>query len=543
MAIYTVGGQIVGASGNITGTPRLDLAPRAGVAANGGDQSFGQGGTAGFTSYTGSGPGTAAYTAMQFLGSYEIVIALGGSYESWPASNRVKSNLVSAVKAFGPGVYPNLKNRYRTPYVFPYGILESSQNAGSGLPYQTLANLIAANNWWVYTTPGGSTKLGSGFFQVNYTHAWGTSAGAAARDAPICGNVYGTLSNGQGPAATGGTYFASALLTTNVLDSRFTGLNPNNAAPNADGLFLDNCFTFPGLGLTSNTASWDGIGTQNNTAQAAYPSGASSLLSRGQYWVFTTMQNYLEACNPGSRYLNFGNFGNYFDTVGYGAPNSYTASAMAGMFHGGLVETAFGTGSDAFQAFQTFADMLLEYNATMDFCLAPKLVCIGIRLPATDGSQTATWTLSGTPTTVTTGTAQEYQCMRAGLCFTLLDDGYAGFIVSGNQWNLTKYYDELGDDSLVQVNVRKGWMGSRVGARPTAAAFGNGVWAAVFTHGIALFNPWGNGSQTLTLAQVQAVFPGNYTCISGSQAPTVNTGSTFVSFTFGDPDGICLIKS
>jgi hypothetical protein len=216
---------------------------------------------------------------------------------------------------------------------------------------------------------------------------------------------------------------------------------------------------------------------------------------------------------------------------------------MASTFHGGLAETVFGTGGSSFQTYQTFAEVLQGYNATMDFCLPPKLVGIGIRLPATDGSQTATWLISGSSTTVSTGTALEYQCMRAGLCFTLLDGGYAIFIVNGNEWALVRYYDEEGDDSLTQVNVKKGWMGTRVGVRPTAAAFSNGIWAAVFTNAIALFNPWLNGSQSLTLSQVQAVFPGNYTCISGSQQPTINTGATFVSHTFGDPDGLILLKS
>lgn len=549
-AVILSGGHVVGSGSGICAIPLNQGFPFTGTTATGGDQSYGQTTTSGFVSYTVSGPSTAAYNAMQQLGAREIVVSLGGSYEGWQASGRNKQNLVTAIK--GQGTYPNLKNTARTPRVFPYAIIESSQNASSGLPYQTFATLVINKDWWVYTTAGGSTPLGSpnsGYYEINYAYQWdATASGTAALDSPIAGTVYGTQSNGQGPAQTGATYFASALLTTNPLDTRFQSLT-NGAAPNADGIFWDNQFTFPNGGgnVATTTASWDGVNLQTNSTLAAYPSGASSLISRGQYHVMQTVQSYLASCNPGSTYLNFGNLGNYFNVAGYGTPNSYTASAMANTFHGGLAETVFGTGGSSFQTYQTFAEVLQGYNATMDFCLAPKLVGIGIRLPATDSSQTATWLIGGVSTTVTgaTGTAPalEYQCMRAGLCFTLLDNGYAIFIVSENQWSLVRYYDEEGDDFLTQVNVKKGWMGTRVGARPAAAAFSNGIWAAVFTNAIALFNPWANGSQTLSLSQIQAVFPGNYTCISGSQQPTINTGATFVSHTFGDPDGLILLKS
>jgi hypothetical protein len=71
-----------------------------------------------------SGPGTAAYTAVQQLGSFDIVFPLAASYEGWQASGRNKQNLVTAIK--GQGTYPNVKNASRTPYVFLYSIMESA---------------------------------------------------------------------------------------------------------------------------------------------------------------------------------------------------------------------------------------------------------------------------------------------------------------------------------------------------------------------------------------------------------------------------------
>lgn len=519
--------------------------PRIAVVANGGDQSYGQGTTTGFTSYTASGPGTGAYTATQFLGSFDLVMPLGGSFEGFQAAGRTKQNLVQAIK--GLGSFPNVKNASRTPFVFLYCIMESSQT-GTGLPYQRFANLIASNNWWTYESAGGVGTIqpagASGFFEVNYSYAWNTAVGSAARDASICGHVYGALSSGQGPAQSAATYFASALLTTNVLDSRFTGLT-NGAASNADGLFLDNCFIFPNGGgnLSPASSSWDGLGLQSNAAIAAYPSGASTLLARGQQKFFATMQTYLASCNPGLTYYSIGNIGGYANTVGNGNIATVTANALASTLHGGIMEDTFGSGGNALQSFQTFAQVITNYNFGMDFCIAPKLFCLHARLPATDGSATATWRINGVATTVSANTTQEYQCMRAAMCTALMDNGYFAIGTNGNIWNTTRYYDEFGDDSLAQANVKRGYLGQPVSGTRPSAAFINGVWGRKFTNGLVLVNPWLNGAQTITAAQLTTAFGGTYKRISGTQQPAVNSGAAFTSYTFGDPDGLILLNS
>lgn len=511
----------------------LPNAPRDALTATGGDQSYGKNTTSGFTSYAAAGIGTPAYTATQLMGSYNIVASLGASYEG---SNVPKQDLVTTIK--GGGSHPNLKNQYSPPAVFLYAIMESSTPTGGG--YQGLADLIVSQNWWTYVgagaTGGTLTSPNASFSEVNYGYAWPTSIGSASLDAPIAGNVYGSLWNGFGPAETASLYFCDSLLTTNP--QYFTS-QTNGAAPNANGIFWDNCFSYPGGGgnLGNISGSWDGIGQQTNNSAAAYPSGASSLIARGQWHVLQRMQTYLGSRNPGKQYFNFGNFGNYFNVIGLGSPNTYTSSAVANTWHGGLVEYAFGEGGAAFQGYQTFAQVLQSYNSTMDFCIAPKMVCLGARMPASDGSQTATWRIGGTQTTVTTGTPTEYQCARTAMSFVALDDGVCCFIVSGNRYALLTYYDEQGDDSGSQTNVGKNWLGPRIGGRPTTAAFGNGMWGALFQNGLVVHNPWGNGSQSLSHAQIQAVFPGTWQCISGGQAPTINTGATFTSRTFGDPDG------
>lgn len=522
--------------------------PRVAITANGGDQSYGKNTTTGFTTYSAAAPGTAAYTVMQQLGSFDLVFPLAGSFEGWSSSGISKQDLVNAIK--GKGSFPNVKNTARTPKVFLYSIMESSQNASSGLPYQTFANLIINNNWWTYESAGGTGTIlpsgNSGFFEVNYSVAWATSAGSAASDQSITGHVYGVLSNGQGCADSAATYFSSSLLTTNRLDARFTGLPSGGAAPNADGLFLDNCFLFPNNGgnLPAN-GSWDGIGVQGSGTIAAYPSGASSLLARGQHHFFATMQAYLASCNPGSTYYSIGNFGGYANTSGNGNTHTISASGMDNTLHGGLLEFVIGNNGPSWQSFQTFSQVLTNYNFAMDYCLAPKLVGFGIQVPATDGSQTATFQTGGVATSVTTGTALEYQEARLGLGMALLDDGYAAYVVHGLDYSVVRWYDEFGDDSLTQVNVKRGYLGSRVGSRPTSSAISLGtlgVWIAKFTNGIAVINPWGNGAQTVTAAQLTtATGVSTYRALGGTQQPAINNGATYSSRAFADGDAQILL--
>lgn len=539
------GGRLLGISGAICATnPATGQTnfPRVAVIANGGDQSYGQSTTSGFVSYTASGPGTDAYTAMQQLGAFDIVYPLAASYEGWQTGARTKQNLVTAIK--GQGIYPNIKNASRIPYVFLYCIIEASANSGTGQPYQTLTNLVRANNWWTYETAGGSgtmlpSAFGSGNFEINYTYAWNTSAGSAALDAPICGNVYGTLSSSQGPAQSGATYFASALLTNNVLDSRFTGLT-NGAAPNADGLFLDNCFCYPDAGgsVGVTNGSWDGIGTQGNNTLGAYPSAASSLLARGQYHFFQTLQSYLASCNPGSTYLNIGNAGSYANVTGLGNTHTATANAIDSTWHGILLEAVAGVIGSGWQTFMTFADILANMDYAFGYCLPPQLVGVNTRLPPTDGSATVPFKTGGSTVTVSAGTALEYQMMRCMLAMTLMRDGYFTTSNSTADYSLVRWYDEFGDDSLTQVNVKRGYLGA---ATSTYTTLSNGVHLRPFSGGAVLFNEWGNGTQTVTAAQVSTATGFTYNLMAGTQQPTINTGAAFSSYTFADGDGLILI--
>lgn len=541
------GGSTGGTGGTIVTGP-ITGAPFVGGVHNAGDQSYGWDTTPGITSYASAGPGTDAYNKTQDIGSYDVIWGLAAGFEGWETSTRKKQDLVTTLK--GHGTYPNVKNASRTPYIFAYCIMESGKDVSSGSGYDRWISLVRSHDWWAYVNPGGSgTLLGAGpggYCQINYAVAWPNAIVSVPKDTTIAGTVYGSLSNGQGPARTAARYFCSGLLvsaTNPSLDSRFTGL-ANGASPDMDGLYLDNSFTSPygGGPLSSLTASWDGISTQSNSAEAAYPSGVSSLLARGQFAFWDEVKTYLATCNPGKTYLAIGNFGEWFVNIDNIA--AITGNAMAGVLSGGTVEEAFGTGGASLQYSHTFAQMLSKYYKMMDFLIAPKLLGLVIRLPAKDGSQTASWIIDGSVTTVSAGTAQEYQCMRAGLCFVLLEYGIATYACNGYDYTKYRWYDENGDDSLTQCNVKRGYLGKRIGARPTAAFFSNGVWLVEWDNGYSLFNPWGNGHQTITAADMAAKFPGVLIkCINGTQQHAINTGDVFASHTFGDPDGLILLKA
>lgn len=559
---YTYTLSATDVNGNTSGTTQTSAttqagvsplsSPRVGIVAYGGDQGYGQPTTSGFTSYTASVPGTAAYTAMQQLGAYDVAL-INGSFESWgtSSSGRTKTNLVQAIK--GKGNFANIINSVRTPFVFLYSIMESAQNLSSGAAYQGYSTQIINNNWWLYPTAGGSgtpvgsAASGSGWFDVDYTYFYPVAPSGFSIDTPVVGHVYGSLSSAQSAAQTAATYFSTALLSTNRSDARFSSLPLNGSAPNADGLFLDNCFIYPNGGgnLSPSTASWDGVSTQSNTAIGPYTgnsgSPVSSMLARGQLHFFQQYQSFLANVNPGSVYYNIANFGGFADITSFGNTHTAVSSAIDGTFHGGLLEEVAGVAGPSWQSFRTWAQVLANINNAVAYCQAPQLVLVGVKLPASDGSTTASFFTGGTNVTVTANTALEYQFLRCMFCATLMTNAIFATGTSTYNYSVTRYYDEFGDDSLTQVNVKKGYLGVPVSAVPTAAAFSNGVWGRLYPNAVVLFNPWSNGAQTITAAQMTTLYGHNFLTLKGTQQTSVNAGRVFTAFTFGDGDGLILL--
>jgi hypothetical protein len=104
-----------------------------------------------------------------------------------------------------------------------------------------------------------------------------------------------------------------------------------------------------------------------------------------------------------------------------------------------------------------------------------------------------------------------------------MDDGYYIFNTEALQYGDAPWFDEY-----------QAVLGTATTA-PATTVWQNGVYRRDFTNGIALVNPKGNGAQTITLE-------GDFKRLSGTQAPTVNSGQTVRTLTLQDRDGIILMR-
>lgn len=480
----------------------------------------------------------AAYTASQIFGAYDLV-TLSGSYEGWDNSNsRFREDLTQVLLK---NYLTNLKNNNRATLAYYYANMNELDPTAS--TYATWLALVSANNWWLYNSSGGTgTKSVSAFNDgnvynlVNTCIAYPAAHGSAAIDQSITGNVYGSLSSGFGAAATAAAYQVSKLFApgTSVTDSRFaSAFHAGMKSPSAAGIFMDN--VFPGFNGGGNLAAnpfGDGIVASTGTSN-----GLSSLLGRGQFAFFNAFLSYLASINPGNTYYTHGNITGYADNHTYGTSTLTNGNTI---MQGGLLENVFAAGTASWEYWQGSGNLgwpavRLNYYQGMDFCLAPKHVRLGVRMPATDDSGTIkpTIAVAGSLTTITSGSSLEYQTLRYALCTALLDDGYLDVGFPGYGYAKSKWYAEFGDDSLSLVNVKRGWLGFPKSVRPTSA-YQNGVWRRDFDNGISLVNPRGNGTQTVTLGNT-------FTKLTSSQASTINNGASVSSVTLAEGDGICLL--
>jgi hypothetical protein len=262
-------------------------------------------------------------------------------------------------------------------------------------------------------------------------------------------------------------------------------------------------------------------------------------MQRGVYHFHTRCQaDYLRAY-PGRTYYNFCNFASW-DFAFANGDFSTMSNGLQSTMHGGVQERAFGySWSLVAAAGGGWLKTLQAYNAMMDFCLPPKFHLFG---------GYANWNADSSPTPPASGNIS-YQQARHILATALLDSGYCYVDDGGNyEANGSIWWDEFGGNP--GTNIPKGWLGYPLNpTRPSAAAV-NGVWIRDFTNGVVLCNPAGNGSQTITLAQINTYLGTSYSLsfFQGVQNTSVNTGASFSSFTLHDGgtttygDGLLLRK-
>jgi hypothetical protein len=121
------------------------------------------------------------------------------------------------------------------------------------------------------------------------------------------------------------------------------------------------------------------------------------------------------------------------------------------------------------------------------------------------------------------GGAQDYQFMRYSLASCLMDDGYFYYGDPQGWYRDIHWFDEF------EIEL------GRAMDPPQNSAWKQGVFMRRFEKGMAIVNPKGNGTQTVTV-------PEGYRRIAGTQDPSVNNGEIATSVTLLERDGIILIS-
>lgn len=252
----------------------------------------------------------------------------------------------------------------------------------------------------------------------------------------------------------------------------------NFMAPNPalNSVYIDNVFVQP-----KATGDWNLDGAADNPSDPTV-----------QHWVHLGYNAYfssLRALMPNAMLIG--------NIAGWG-PASADITDYKGKLNGGLIEGLLGF-SWSPEAWGGWQEMMSEYRKEINALAAPNL---------------AMFAMVGSPT--------DYQTMRYALTSCMMDNGYFTFN-SSDSYNDVPWFDEY--------NANLGAATSS----PSTSAWQKGVYRRDFVNGIALVNPKGNGSQTVTLETT-------YKRINGSQVPSVNNGQSVTTVTLQDRDGIILLR-
>jgi hypothetical protein len=255
--------------------------------------------------------------------------------------------------------------------------------------------------------------------------------------------------------------------------------------PAVNGLYVDNVYSVPRI-----SGDW----TLSGSSQSNSDSTTQHIYRLGYVSYFNTVR----ATASSSQQLIVGNVADWY-TNGFGMSN---VTDYQGILNGGVMEGIQG------QEAVSWARLMTDYASIMKNFAAPYL---GI------------FSVDGNPT--------DYQNFRYFYASCLLDNGYF-FYDNNGSYNDYVTFDEysfgLGGPTAGPNNPSNGTYSSG-----GIAVYQNGVYRRDFANGIALVNPKGNGTQTVTLET-------SYKHLSGTQDSTTNNGQTVTTVTLNDRDGVIL---
>lgn len=420
------------------------------------------------------------------MGKFNVVV-MGGGRETW-GDNRAwtREQVVQGVHSDSPV----------GTKVFQYVDFESVDIRPAYNIYASFTPIVQANNWWLYQNGNSGTVVtspgNSNYLIINQTH-W----------SPV-------------DPATGFTPFQAAANYSYNMFVAGTAAHPRNAAPDMDGIYLDNVWYAPDANGDWNR---DGVTDSQSdpTVQNAYRAGNADFAK--------------ETHRLGK--LVIGNIGNW--PLASSATNPATQPWAIGplykKYNGGVDEAVLGA-SWSYETWAGFTVAEEHYQDLMEEVADPKLLIFDQEGLTATGSDA----YDSTP----------YRAMRYGICWSLMNDGYYdGETASGHigpSYGTKVWFDEFDAGGLGQ-----GYLGQPTrnwrGAAQSKARWNYGplgVWAREFEGGIAIMNPKGNGPVTLTLHDLGGHIWKHFL---GTEDPTTNNGQDVTdSITLADRDGVILLR-
>jgi hypothetical protein len=468
-----------------------DNFPRVGIISTAGAQSY-------------------ASSFQTFAAKFQVVI-IGGNYEGWEqGAGYSKETVISSIKS------QSAVNTRVFQYIDLNELYNSSNAADNWFP--TWYNKVKAMNWWVYPTGTSGTPVAD----PQSSQKWLVTLGT---------NLPVDPATGLGPYEWGARY---------VNDLFHLGTySGTSAAPSLDGFFLDNVLIDPADGM-GNVANGDWM--RSGTTQAHNAASTYSAVMAGEKSFFT----YLQGAWAGG--LQLGNAGTSF---GLAVADNYSAtdatlnsqilagtSPLSGVMDGGDFEHAIGKtysieyygGSEVLQQW---------YQTAMGNFGGSKLVLFSQGNVQANGSDPLTFNSAAAPATY----SPAWQGERYGITAALMNNGY--YFADYGAYDEETVANRRWFDEYDNAGAGVGYLGQPVtgsSGEPQTGAWSNGVWMRQFAKGVVLWNPKGNGAQTVNAAAL--VSPSGHTGlkhIAGKQNPTINNGQAATSVSLQDRDGVILL--
>jgi len=426
-------------------------------------------------------------TAWPIMAKFNVVV-MGGGWETW-GDNRAwtRGNVVDGVHA---------ASKIGTK-IFQYVDFESVEIEPASDIYPTYNATVQANNWWLYANgtsgPVVMSPDNSNFTVINQTH-W------SPRD-PV----------------TGYYPFQAAAKYSYDMFIAGTTAHPRNAAPNMDGIYLDNDWDAPDA--NGDWKRTDGV-TDSDTdpvVDTEYRAGNADFAE--------------ETRRLGK--LALGNNGNW--PLASTATNPATDPQAIGPLYlkcnGGVDEAVLGA-SFSYETWAGFTVAMEHYTDLMEMVAEPKLEMFNQEGLTDTGSDP----YDSTP----------YHALRYGFAWALMNNGYyAGETAAdhiGPSYGTQVWFDEYDAGGIGQGYLgqpTKDWNGAvQTNARWNKGPLG--VWAREFEGGIAIMNPKGNGPVTISLEELGGPIWKHFL---GTEDPSTNDGRDVTeSITLADRDGVILLR-